>query len=457
MTSPDTGVFRPIHVTEVELAEPLPDVRPEPRGNGDGARYERVRSLVLLHGQPLGIVDLELGEDGLSSGQYAAAIDAELADPIGRHLAADGLRVEPLTAAGYRAEEPVPCLRRRAEFLERAPQMAVIIPTRDRPQRVRACVDSILAGDYPADRMEVWVVDNAPSTTATRDVVESSYGGDSRVHYVREDNPGSASARNQGLAMVETEIVAFTDDDVIVDRHWLTELARGYEAHPEATSVNGLLLPAELESQAQVWFEEYGGFSRGFESRAYDLDANRLDEPLYPYAAGIFGTGNNMSFRREALRELGDFDPALGNGTPALGGVDSEVMLRTILRGHTVAYQPSAIAWHLHRADYDGLRRQVYSYGVGLSAYMLKSLAAHPRYILDFLGRLPKGLRFALDPGSEKNAGKLTNYPRELTRIELKGMAYGPLAYVRSRRAFGAQRVRGATRRKGPTPRVDTS
>lgn len=445
MTPPsENSGFRPIHVAQVELDEALPDLRPEPR-DGGGA-YARARALVRLHGEPLGIVDLELPGGGLSAQEYAAAIGAELPVAIARHLEADGLAAEPLTADGYPGEAPA-CAREREAFLERAPRMAVIIPSRDRPERVRACVDSILAGDYPADRLEVWVVDNAPSTTATRDMVRSAFGSDDRVRYVREDNPGSASARNQGLAMVETDIVAFTDDDVIADRHWLTELARGYERHPEATSVNGLLLPAELESQAQVWFEEYGGFSRGFEPRLYDLGEHRVDEPLYPYAAGIFGTGNNMSFRREALRELGDFDPALGNGTPALGGVDSEVMLRTILRGHTVAYQPSALVWHLHRADYEDLRKQVYSYGVGLSAYMLKSLVAHPRYIPDFLGRLPQGLRFALDPGSDKNAGKATGYPDELTRIELRGMLYGPLAYLRSRRAFGAQRFRGPTRR----------
>jgi O-antigen biosynthesis protein len=206
--------------------------------------------------------------------------------------------------------------------------------------------------------------------------------------------------------------------------------------------VSGLLVPAELETPAQLWFEQYGGFTRGFDRRVFDLCANRpTDEPLYPWNAGLFGTGNNFSFRTDVLREIGAFDPALGNGTPALGGVDSEVLLRTILCGHQIVYEPRALVRHVHRPDYDGLRRQVYAYGAGLVAYYLKTVLAEPRFALDFARKLPAGVRWMLSSDAHINMHKRDDYPAELTWIERRGMLYGPLAYARSRRRYGRHRV----------------
>ena len=168
--------------------------------------------------------------------------------------------------------------------------------------------------------------------------------------------------------------------------------------------------------------------------------------PLYPYAAGIFGTGNNMAFRRTVLERIGAFDPALGNGTPALGGVDSEVLQRTVLCGHPLVYTPRALVWHSHRRDYDALRRQIYSYGAGLTAYLAKTVLRNPHLLADFLSRVPAGVRFALSPSSEKNARKTSTYPADLTRAERAGMAYGLIAYPRSRRRMGPHRTPRALR-----------
>jgi hypothetical protein len=176
--------------------------------------------------------------------------------------------------------------------------------------------------------------------------------------------------------------------------------------------------------------------------------------PLYPFTAGLFGTGNNMAFRGEALRAIGGFDPALGNGTPALGGVDSEVLLRAVILGHRVVYRPNALVWHDHRADYADLRRQVYSYGAGLTAYLLKTVTTNPIVLPAFLALVPKGLGFALRPGSAKNSHKADNYPRDLTRAELRGMLHGPLAYLNSRRMYGRHRVPRAAARDWIIPRA---
>jgi GT2 family glycosyltransferase len=440
-TSVGQGQFIPVQLVEVALEAPLPE-RLLPRPG-----HDRGRALILvrLHDQPVGSLELDIPGLGVDAQELAVAVWREAGEGAARHLLADGLEVPSRLDPGGlgHADDLAPCQRERDAFLQDPPPISVLIPTRERPERLRRCVQSILDSRYPTGRVRVIIVDNAPASSATLELAnELSASTEAELVYVREDAPGSASARNRGLTEVQTEIVAMTDDDVIVDPHWLTEVARAFASHPHAGAVSGLLWPAELETEAQLWFEQYGGFSRGFERRVFDLREHRPPgEPLYPWNAGLFGTGNNFSFRTAALRDIGGFDPALGNGTPALGGVDSEVLLRTILSGYQIVYEPAAVAHHAHRADYEGLRKQVYAYGVGLVAYYLKTILAEPRFALDFVRKLPAGIRWMLSPDSHINKHKQDDYPSELQWLERRGMMYGPLAYARSRRRYGPHTV----------------
>jgi O-antigen biosynthesis protein len=436
---PPAHGFEPVRLEEVEIGQPLPAL--EARQAPDGRTYRQALVFVRLHSEPLGLVEVALAADGsLPAGELAKAVWSEVADVVRDHLARDSLEAPTsLGAEGVWAPEGSEphCARERADFLREAPPLTVLIPSRERPQRLRQCLDSILASEYPADRIALIVVDNAPESDATRLLVES-YVERCDIRYLREDATGSASARNRGLQDVETEIVVMTDDDTLVDRHWLTEMARAFASFPDAATVSGLLLPMELDTPPQMWFEQYGGFSRGFLRRVFDLGENRpTDEPLFPWTTGLFGTGNNFAFRTAAIREIGAFDAALGNGTPALGGVDSEILLRTIISGHTIVYEPRAVVHHAHRPDYSALRRQIHAYGAGMMACHMKTLLANPGLSFSFARKVPSGVRFALSSGSSKNSQKRGDYPRELTLLELRGMLYGPIGYVRSRRKYG--------------------
>jgi O-antigen biosynthesis protein len=436
---PPAPGFEPVRLEEVELGEPLPAL--EARQAPDGRTYRKALVFVRLHSEPLGLVEVALAADGsLPAGELAKAVWPEVADGVRDHLAHDGLEAPPslgAEGAGPPHGAGPRCVHERADFLSEAPPLTVLIPTRERPQRLRRCLDSILASEYPAERIALIVVDNAPETEATRLLVES-YVERCDIRYLREDATGSASARNRGLQDVETEVVAMTDDDTLVDRHWLTEMARAFASFPDAATVSGLLLPMELDTPPQMWFEQYGGFSRGFVRRVFDLGENRpADEPLFPWTTGLFGTGNNFAFRTAAIREIGAFDAALGNGTPALGGVDSEILLRTIISGHTIVYEPHAVVHHAHRPDYSALRRQIHAYGAGMMACHVKTLLANPGLSFSFVRKVPAGLRFTLGSGSSKNSQKRSGYPRELTWLELRGMLYGPIGYARSRRKYG--------------------
>jgi GT2 family glycosyltransferase len=228
------------------------------------------------------------------------------------------------------------------------------------------------------------------------------------------------------------EILAFTDDDVAVDPYWLIELVRGFSLADNVACVTGLVLPLELETPAQLWFEEFGGFSKGFTQRVFDLAENHPKTPLYPYTSGRFGTGANMAFTAAFLDGVGGFDPALGTGSPAQNGEDLAVFFQVITRDYKLVYSPAALLYHLHRRDYRGLHQQIYSYGVGLTAYLTKSLLDNPRLLFDFITKVPYGLYFTLGARSPKNRKKSRAYPRDLTMVELKGILYGPFAYLRS-------------------------
>ena len=424
----------PVRLHEVEIGEPLCALSAV--NERTGHRYRRALSLVRLHTYPVGMVELALSGDELSAEDYATRIWDELGPAIAEHLAADGLPApDRLTAQGLAAGDAPRCQEERRRTLADAPAVTVVVPTRDGGERLGPCLDALLACSYPSERREILVVDNVPRTTVTADLVRERYRD--QVRYLREDASGSASARNRGLAEASGEIVAFIDDDAVADRYWLVEVARSFGVAPNVGCATQLVLPLELEAPAQLWFEEYGGASKGFSRQIYDLKAHRPLDPLFPFNAGRFGSGISMAFDRDVMLRLGGFDPALGNGTPALGGVDVEAFFRTIVEGYTLVYESGAIVRHSHLADDAAFQHRVYAYGVGLTAFIMRSLVAKPSLIPRLLKRLPRGLAYALAPNSAKHAAKSASYPAELRRAEVAGMLYGPIAYALSASRFG--------------------
>jgi glycosyltransferase involved in cell wall biosynthesis/GT2 family glycosyltransferase len=439
---PPAPEFKPVRMDEVEVAAPLPDL--PTRGPEDTTEFGGSMCLVRLHETPVGIIDLDLPEGGLPAADLAARIEAELGSAIAAHLREDGLEPRPLTAAGLEPVEQPPCLQAREEFLARAPMLSVVICTRDRPDSVRITLNSILSCRYPADRYEVIVVDNAAEGDSVVDVVESEFQGPVPVRVVREPEPGLSHARNRGLAVAEGEIVVFADDDVLVDRNWLYRLAAAFESGDKVGASSGLTLPDVLETPTQRWIEGFGGRMRGFDRRLYDVDDPPADRPLFPFTVGDFGAGRNMAFDRQLLLDLGGFDVALGPGALAHDGDDVEALLRVILSGRQLAHDPKAIVWHAHPRDYEELEERVWGYGVGYTACLTRAVLDHPGLLVEMARKLPQGLKFALSPKSEKNAGRQGDFPKHLVRSEVLGMAYGPVAYVRSRRDQRRRRRRAS-------------
>jgi len=432
--SSSADVRGPIMTVDVEVGAPIPDLHPAQLA--DGTTFVAVQVLVRLHGHPIGMLLLPQSDADPTSGAIdrrfvAVRIWAELGEAITAHLYKDGIAAPTkLTMAGLPHGGLAPCTW-QATLGSSRPAATVCIATcgSSIPLLLRT-VRSALQQTY--DNTQVLVVDNRPGATALPGPLVDAFSHEDRLWYVTESRPGLANVRNRSVREAETEIVALTDDDVALDPDWLGFLVAGFD-RPEVACVTGLILPSQLETRAQLLIEEFGGFSKGFERRRWDLDRHRLNHPLYPYLFGMYGSGANAAWRRSVLEEIGGYDARFGSGTRTRGGEDLDIYLTCIRSRHQLVYEPAALVRHEHRRELERLRQQVFDYGVGLGAVLTKRFLQREERS-EMVARLPAGLDYLLNPSSPKNAGKTKIFPRSLTLIELAGIAYGPITYLRSRR-----------------------
>jgi GT2 family glycosyltransferase len=349
-------------LVDIELSSPPTSIE-----GLDG--YVILKALVRLHGTPIGYVQVPVIGGCCTATALRKAILEQYSWPIIRHLLCDLLAAPPRPGGlciTDLLDVPHPACN------ETLPLVTVAVCTRDRPADLALCLDALNRLDYP--NLDILVVDNAPSSDATERQVRTTYPN---VRYVREPRPGLNWARNRAIIEAHGEILAYTDDDVVVDPEWARALANIFVENPEVMAVTGLVLPYELETEAQLFFEWYGGFGRGFERKWYRMD-QESGERWKCYGTGQFGTGANMAYRHSLFDQIGYFDPALDVGTVTNGGGDLEMFFRVLKEGHTLVYEPSAIVRHRHRRDYTRLRTQIANNGMGLYSYFVRSALVYP-------------------------------------------------------------------------------
>jgi glycosyltransferase involved in cell wall biosynthesis len=254
--------------------------------------------------------------------------------------------------------------------------VTVVLCTRDRPALLRTALESVLAMDYPD--FDVIVVDNASSTDATRNYVLGL--AEPRVRVIDQPRPGLARARNTGLLAATSDIVAFTDDDVVVDRHWLRALLDGFARGVSVSCVSGIVPAGELRTPAQAYFDRRVGWSRSTDARVFDWARPPRDVPLFPFAVRCYGVGANFAVKRDVVRRLGGFDEFLGPGTSTGGGDDIDMFFRILRSGRQLVREPAAVVWHRHRPENEALLEQTRGYGLGLGAWLAK-IARDPEIV----------------------------------------------------------------------------
>jgi len=173
-----------------------------------------------------------------------------------------------------------------------------------------------------------------------------------------------------------------------------------------------------------------GGLSRGFNR----FEGNRDWFRRWPHAvpAWLLGATANAAFRASIFHhpEIGLLHEPLGPGMPSGVGEDTYCFYKVIKSGHTLVYEPTALAWHTHRRTMGALRRQIYNYSKGIVSFQLTTLLRERDFrVLTMLARdIPK---WHVARIRDRLKG-LTDYPLSLQWLEIRGHLAGPWSLWRS-------------------------
>ncbi len=409
----------PIKVIDIDLGRPFP-----PLEGADG--YAGFQAMVRLHGMPLGYVRLPVIAGCRPLFDLRRAILGEHSGAMLRHLLIDRL-AEPCGPDRLALEEviaaPHPNNHQGSPSL-----ITVAVCTRGRASLLPPCLDALNRLDYP--NLEILIVDNAPPDDATARLVSNQYG---KFRYTCEPRPGLDWARNRAVMEAHGEILAYTDDDCIVDPEWAAALNAAFAENPHIAAVTGAVVPLELETDAQLLFENRGGFGKGFVRKWYTGRGNGDPQARMYGSAGRFGTGANMAFRLSLFQRIGLFDPALDVGTPTRGGGDLEMFFRVVKNGEGLLYEPGAIVRHRHRRTMPELRRQMADWGIGFASYVLRNFLAYPEERAAFLRLFLKWLWEAQIRRMLYALVRPFPIPLDMIAAEGVGALRGPGRYLASR------------------------
>lgn len=298
--------------------------------------------------------------------------------------------------------------------------VSVVVCTRDRERDLASCLTA-LAHQHVAPA-EIIVVDNASVTDETR-MVARRFG----VRYIREETPGLDIARNRGVRAARYPIIAFTDDDARPDAFWIFRVAETFR-DPGVSAMTGLVIAASLDTEAEVIFEKYWPFNRGYLPKIFDDKFFRSSLAGGPPVWQI-GAGANMAFRQETFARAGYFDPRLDAGAAGCSG-DSELWYRVLAAGMTIVYNPLAVVHHNHRRSIDELRRQLYSYMRGFTVAILIQYERfrHRGNLRHLFGVLPPYYLSLIRKGFPRYA-----FQYQTLFHELRGILSGLVYYFRNR------------------------
>ncbi len=212
--------------------------------------------------------------------------------------------------------------------MDETPFVSIVICTYNRKDLLKDCLNSIFSANYPSSLYEVIVVDGG-STDGTIDLRKDF----PNIRFIVESRSGLAHARNKGASLARGSIVAYVDDDCVVDRDWLRNLVKGLKYSKNVVGVGGPVFPLHPEVvPPKIFVLAPLGFY-------YDGSTMKL-------VSGIVMP--NSAFRREIFETI-QFDETLGvtkRGRLILFGEDTEFCERITDAGHKLLYTPYSKVYH---------------------------------------------------------------------------------------------------------------
>jgi GT2 family glycosyltransferase len=311
--------------------------------------------------------------------------------------------------------------------------VSVVICTRDRPDTLGQALESVAECEYPS--FDVHIMDQSTDDKSQKVVegIAARFAHKVKINYHHLDKAGLSRAYNLGIAASTGEIVACTDDDVVVPSDWVAQVAKAFASDAQAGLLYGqVLIPSSL-----VEAERNGLVVPSLPIPKYE----RLIKGGTRYR--VFGMGANYALRRSILERVGPFDEALGGGGPLRSSQDFDFAYRVYRAGYAVILVPDVKVDHYGSRTPNQWPGTMKAYGIGDGAFYSKHIRCGDllamwlfgqvvfgcslRYVKqvltkgklrpgDYLAHLPVGVReaakFAIDPKHrlyrETAKGKMT-------------------------------------------------
>ena len=210
-----------------------------------------------------------------------------------------------------------------------APDLSIIIPTHNRPADLELVIDALMRQETGNVSYEVIVADNN-SREDTRAVVERAIARGTPVplRYVREPRQGVSYARNTGVRIARSSLIAFLDDDGVPVPTWVREIKRAFDEHPDIDCIGGRVRP--------VWSTPPPTWLTPHQSGPIAIQDCPTASPCDRDHAVDCLLSANLACRREAFEEVGGFSPLYPRSQ------DREFELRLWRAGKRGLYLPIA-------------------------------------------------------------------------------------------------------------------
>ena len=212
--------------------------------------------------------------------------------------------------------------------------ISVIICTRERAESLSTTLTSLQNLRLAAGlTYELLLIDNG-SSDKTRELAHSFMETNPEIYrYYYEPKKGKSNALNLGIQKAQGDILAFTDDDVIIDPNWLQEFWDTFAEREDVLAIQGKILLSKEIGQLPPWVDP--------DDLLFLTYYSPSDLPCYCDTL----VGANMAFRREVFEKYGLFNPLLGPGASGFGE-ETEFAIRIKEAGEKIFFQPSALIIH---------------------------------------------------------------------------------------------------------------
>ncbi len=207
-------------------------------------------------------------------------------------------------------------------------KISIILPTYNRRNKLEKSLTALNNLNCSKEEYEIVAV-NDSSQDKTKEFLDQKKQEIPNLKVVHhEENQGIAATRNTGLKHANAEeYVFFTDDDCIVPESWIQKHLQHYQEDPELDAVNGVQWPLNMN------YVEAFKIARHYQRY-------QTQEIVEDIESG-FGRTNNLSYKKQVIEEVGEFNP------DHIRGSDTEYGQRVIKNNFKCLKDPEIKVQHM--------------------------------------------------------------------------------------------------------------